>query len=223
MRLIRGILFIPILLFASPALLLLCGIIVLLETKHGPLRSILAAETRTHGFGEGFRRFMQNVFVPTYKHNVQSFVLGAAGFLVVTVGLRGLGVLPLEYVYVALAVEFTLLIMWAITTFFTVEEQAVPDHRKPAVQAQAYDDKAEKLVSTMKELGAHLALLENRLKMTETKFEHLGKLDTSLQGLSSKLNLIVSDQFNLRVKREFDQLLTELSHRTSGNNGDGKD
>jgi hypothetical protein len=222
MRLLRMLFFIPVLLFVSPALLLLAGVIVLLETKQGPLRSILFSEIRSYGYAQGFRQFMQNVFVPTYKHIVQSYVLGAAGFLVVTVGLRGVGVLPLEYVYVALAVEFTLLIMWAITVFFTTEDQTVSDHRKAVLQP-LYDDKTEKLVNTMKDLSAHLALLENRLKMTETRFEHLGKLDGSLQGLSSKLNLIVSDQFNLRVKREFDQLLLELSQRASGNNGVGKE
>jgi len=222
MRLLRAIFFIPVLVFVSPALLLLAGVIVMLETKQGPLRSILFSEMRSSGYAEGFRRFMQNVFVPTYKHIVQSYVLGAAGFLVVTVGLRGVGVLPLEYVYVALAVEFTLLIMWAITVFFTTEDQAASDNRRLALQP-AHDDKTEKLVNTMKDLSAHLALLENRLKMTEARFEHLGKLDSSMQGLSSKLNLIVSDQFNLRVKREFDQLLLELSQRASGNNGVGKE
>lgn len=222
MRLLRMLFFIPVLLFVSPALLLLAGVIVLLETKQGPLRSILFSEIRSYGYAQGFRQFMQNVFVPTYKHIVQSYVLGAAGFLVVTVGLRGVGVLPLEYVYVALAVEFTLLIMWAITVFFTTEDQTVSDHRKAVLQP-LHDDKTEKLINTMKDLSAHLALLENRLKMTEARFEHLGKLDSSLQGLSSKLNLIVSDQFNLRVKREFDQLLLELSQRASGNNGVGKE
>jgi hypothetical protein len=222
MRLLRGILFVPVLVFVSPALLLLAGVIIMLETKQGPLRSILFAEIRSFGFAGGFRRFMENVFVPTYKHIVQSYVLGAAGFLVVTVGLRGVGVLRLEYVYVALAVEFTLLIMWAITVFFTVEDQAASEHRKAALLPQ-HEDKTEKLVNTMKDLSAHLALLENRLKMTEARFEHLGKLDSSLQGLSSKLNLIVSDQFNLRVKREFDQLLMELSQRASGNNGVGEE
>ena len=224
MRLLRSILYIPILLFASPALLLLGGVIVLLETNRGPLRSILSEQISTRGFGEGVRHFMQDVFVPLYKHSVQSFVLAAAGFLVVTVGLRGLGVLPLEYVYVALGVEFTLLVMWAITVFFTVEEGADAAQSRPAQHTTPlHDGTSEQMISTMKELSAHLALLENRLKMTETRFEHLGRLDSSLQGLSSKLNLIVNYQFNLRVKREFDQLLTELSRRATGSNGSGQE
>lgn len=215
MRFIRTLLFLPILLMVSPALLLLALIILIMDTKEGPLRTLLMDEFRAYGASQGFERFMQNVFIPTYVHNVQSFVLGAAGFLVVTVGLRGLGVLPLEIVYVALAVEFTLLVMWAITVYYTPEEPITESenvlvhqkHTEPAINV-------ELLVHGMKDLGAHLSLLENRLRMTESRFEQLGKLDESIQGLSSKLNLIASDQFNLRVKKEFDSLLADLSQRT---------
>jgi hypothetical protein len=49
--------------------------------------------------------------------------------------------------------------------------------------------------------------------MTESKFERLGQLDSSLQALSTKFDLLVGDQFNVRVKREFEQLLTKLSER----------
>lgn len=68
----------------------------------------------------------------------------------------------------------------------------------------------------MKQLNTHLSLLENRLQMTESKFERFGQLDSSLQTLSTKLDLLVGDQFNVRVKREFEQLLTELSERIGG-------
>jgi hypothetical protein len=51
--------------------------------------------------------------------------------------------------------------------------------------------------------------------MTESRFEQLAGLDNSMRELSTKLNLLVSDQFNLRVRREFEQLVTELGSRTS--------
>jgi hypothetical protein len=217
MRYIRALLILPILVFVSPALLILGLIILLMETKEGPLRSLMMDEVQAYGIGDGFERFMQKVFIPTYRHNVQSFVLGGAGFLVVTVGLRGLGVLPLGIVYVALGVEFTLLNMWAVTVYYT-EEEPITENPAVLVHQTAEKDRNEKLVSTMKELSAHLALLENRLRMTETRFEQIGKLDDSMHELATKLNLLVSDQFNLRVKKEFDQLLTELSQRVTGNN-----
>ena len=215
MRFVRTLLFFPIMIFVSPALLLLALVILIMDTKEGPLRVLLMDEVRAYGVRRGFERFMKNVFIPTYVHNVQSFVLGAAGFLVVTVGLRGLGVLSLELVYIALAVEFTLLLMWAITVYYTPEEPITESedvlvhktHPEPAIDV-------ELLCNGMKELSAHLALLENRLRSAESRFEQLGKLDDSIQGLASKLNLIASDQFNLRVKKEFDSLLAELSQRT---------
>jgi len=212
-RLIRSLFFIPILLFASPALLILSLMVLLMETEEGPLRSLLRAEVRAYGLKKGIVRFMQHVFIPTYKHNVQSFVLGGAGFLVLTVGLRSLGILPTQVVYVALGVEFMLLLMWAITTYFTPEE---PITESPEVLRQSpIEDKYETLALTIRELSTQLALLENRLHSAEAKFDKLGQLDSSVALLSAKLDLLVGDQFNLRVKREFDQLLTELAERIS--------
>ncbi len=210
-RFVRTILFIPIILFVSPALLLLGILILLMETKEGSLRSLFQDEVRAYGFLKGYSRFMQNVFVPTYRHNIQSFVLGGAGFLVITVGLRSLGVLPSGVVYVALGVEFTLLIVWAITMYFTAEEPITENH--DVLHENPLEDKYDKLANTIRELNTHLALLENRLQLTESKFEKLGQLDSSMQSLTAKLELLVGDQFNLRVKREFEQLVTELSGR----------
>jgi hypothetical protein len=210
-RFIRTILFIPIILFVSPALLLMGFLTLLMETKEGALRTLFMEEARAYGFSKGYGRFMAKIFVPTYQHNIQSFVLGGAGFLVITVGLRSLGVLPTAIVYVALGVEFTLLVVYAITMYFTEEE---PITENPEVLHQdALEDRYEELVATMKQLNTHLSLLENRLQITESKFETLGQLDSSLQLLSTKFDLLVGDQFNVRVKREFEQLLTELSER----------
>ena len=213
-RFIRTILFLPIVLFVSPALLLMGSLILLMETQEGALRTLFMDEVRAYGLGKGYGRFMAKIFVPTYKHNIQSFVLGGAGFLVITVGLRSLGVLPTLVVYVALGVEFTLLIVYAITMYFTEEE---PITENPEVLHQkGLEAQYQELVATMKQLNSHLALLESRLQVTESKFERLGQLDSSLHSLSSKFDLLVGDQFNFRVKREFEQLLTELSGRIGG-------
>jgi len=223
MKFIRAILFLPVLFFISPALLILGVIILLMDTKEGPLRSLLADEVRAYGLDVGFERFMQNIFIPTYRHNVQSFVLGGAGFLVVTVGLRGLGVLPVTVVYFSLGVEFMLLVIWAITVYFTPEEPitenpAVLVHQSHPVQQPLAPDRSDRMVATMKELSAQLALLESRLRTTESRFEQLGNLDSSLQELSTKLNLLVSDQFNLRVRKEFELLVAEMGQRLGEKN-----
>jgi hypothetical protein len=224
MAFFRFLIFLPILVLASPALVILGLIILIMDTREGPLRVFLADEVRKFGLREGFRRFMQRIFLPTYGHAVHSFVLGAAGFLVVIVGLRGLGILPIELVFVALGVEFTMLLVWAVTEYFREEEpitesSSVLVHgqdvtiEKDPVQVQ--QEEIQKLIRALSDTTAHLALLESRLRMTESRFEQLSSLDSSMRELATKLNLLVSDQFNLRVRREFEQLVTELGSRTS--------
>ena len=210
-RLIRAVLFIPIILFVSPALIIMGFLTLLMETKEGALRTLFMQEAKAYGLREGYGRFMAKVFVPAYQHNILSFVLGGAGFLVITVGLRSLGVLPTLVVYIALGVEFTLLNVYAITVYFTEEE---PITENPEIVHQTeMEDRYRELVVTMKQLNTHLSLLENRLQITESKFDKLGQLDSSLQSLSSKFDFLVGDQFNARVKREFEHLLTELTER----------
>jgi len=219
MRVLRAIFFAPVVLLISPVLVVLGVIILAAETRSGPLRVLFFDEVRTHGFAVGFGRFMQKVFVPAYKHHVQSFVLGAAGVLVVTVGLRGLGVLPVYIVYMALALEFTLLVLWAITVYFT-EEEEITENGKTLVHMTTPITPVnnDKLIASIKELSGQMALLESRLRMTETRFEQLSSLNNSLQDLTSRMNTLVGDQFNLAVKREFEQMLAELGKRVSGNN-----
>jgi len=224
MAFFRFLFFLPILILASPALLILGLIILMGDTREGPLRVLLGNETRRFGFREGFRRFMQGIFLPAYGHAVHSFVLGAAGFLVVIVGLRGLGMLPIELVFVALGVEFTMLLVWAVTEYFRAEEPImesaadIVDAGNAAIEqnpAQAQHEELTKLIRALGDTTAHLALLESRLRMTEARFEQLSNLDSSMQQLATKLNLLVSDQFNLRVRKEFEQLVSELGSRTS--------
>lgn len=221
MRFVRALLFTPVFILISPVLAVLSLIILVAETQSGPLRVLLQDEVSAYGLRKGFGRFMQKVFVPAYKYHVQSFVLGAAGILVVTVGLRGLGVLPVEIIYLALALEFTLLVLWAITVFYT-EEEEVTENGKTLVHRASAENTNEKLIASLKELSSQLALLENRLRVTEARFEQIGTLNGSLQELATRINGLIGDQFNIRVKREFDALLADLGKRASGNNEPAK-
>jgi hypothetical protein len=216
MGFIRGLLFIPVLICSLPALTILYVLILIGEVNEGPLRSLYSAEIRKFGFKAGFRRFMQNIFVPAYRNHTQSFVLGAAGFLVMAVGLRGLGVIAVEWVYVALGIEFMLLTLWALTMYFAPEEKMEEEAlgNKAAQQTPPLTNQKE-LVESVRELSTHIAFLERRLAVTESKFEGLGKLDSAMQTLSTRLNLLVSDQFNIRVRKEFEQLLAEMAKRST--------
>ncbi len=218
MRVLRGIFYIPVFVLILPVLLVLGVIILSAETASGPLRLLFQDEVRAYGLRNGFGRFMQKVFVPAYRNHIQSFVLGAAGVLVVTVGLRGLGILPVEIVYLALALEFTLLVLWAITVFYT-EEASITENGKTLVHMAHADDGNAKLIATMRDLSGQIALLENRLRITEERFAQLGPLNGSLQELATRMNSLIGDQFNARVRQEFEQLLAELGRRVSNTNG----
>lgn len=269
-KFIKIILIIPLLAFISPVLLLFAFAILVLETQEGTLRELFWLEVKAYGWASGFRRFMQKIFIPTYKNSVQGFVLGGAGFLVMTVGLRSLGILSTEYVYAALAVEFLLLLMWGTMTYFTPHETSAESYTSPQEQSptqvltntlkelnrqitqldarlktsdgrldhfvqvqttlqslvqkietvlganpqiHALKESNEKIANTMKELTAQLALLESRLRSTEAKFNTVDQVDEAIKALTQRIELIVSDQFNLRVKNEFEQLLSEIGSR----------
>ncbi|MCF8260264.1 MAG: hypothetical protein K9J12_05790 [Melioribacteraceae bacterium] len=89
----------------------------------------------------GFGRYMVYTFIPRYANNVNGIVYMGAAILIIIVGLRGLGsiageiaivprfligddnkVLP-TYVMGALFLEFFLLFIMAIVTFFTPEDE----------------------------------------------------------------------------------------------------
>jgi hypothetical protein len=164
---------------------------------------------------------MQNIFVPAYKNHTQSFVLGAAGFLVLAVGLRGLGVIDVQWVYAALGTEFMLLTLWALTMYFAPEEKMEEGelaNSPPAPKQAPVMEHSKDLIESVKELSTHIAFLERRLAVTESKFEGLGKLDSAMLTLSTRLNLLVSDQFNIRLRREFEQLLAEMARRATQEN-----
>jgi hypothetical protein len=217
MSFIRALLFIPILVCALPALSILYLLILIGEVNEGPLRHLYAAEIRKFGFRAGFRRFMQNIFVPAYRNHTQSFVLGAAGFLVMAVGLRGLGVISVQWVYAALGIEFMLLTLWALTMYFAPEEKMEEDlsNGGSGKTLASGGANSRELIESVKELSTHIAFLERRLAVTESKFEGLGKLDSAMLTLSTRLNLLVSDQFNIRLRREFEQLLAEMGRRAT--------
>lgn len=103
------------------------------------------AENKSNQPKTAFGRFMVHYFVPNFANNVQGLVYFGAAFLVIIIGLRGLGtvagkiaIVPkfllaydaeLEgmaispnWVMVALFLEFFLLLLMAITVFFTPEE-----------------------------------------------------------------------------------------------------
>ena len=245
-RIIKFLFYVPIVILVFPALLLLTISILLVETDEGPLRTFFFEDVNRLGFRKGFSLFMRETFIKTYKYNIQGFVVGAAGFLVVAVGLRSLGVVPTEVVYLALGIEFILLLIYGVAMFYTVDdkpkdldgtgksstresmsvtlvalnqrlEQLAHHIQRAEAKMNPGDNKEfnEKFLTSSKAMTDHLALLESRLRMTEQKFDQLAKLNSSMDNLSSHLDLIVNDHLNSRVRREFETMIAQLTQRAS--------
>ena len=205
MKAIRMILFIPIVVLALPAILIIVAIVLLAESKEVPLRNVLAFETKRYGFARGVKQFMQKVFIPTFRYNIQAFVLGGAGFLVITVGLRGLGVLPLELVYVSLSLEFTMLMLWAITVFFTASDLEEGLKTGAIVVPTPPLEKNPELIKALGTVTARFDQLGMRIAGLEMKMAQMDSLDGTIRGLSSRLDVVASDEFVQRFTKEFEK------------------
>lgn len=74
----------------------------------------------------GLRLYMTRHFAEKYSNNVQGFAYGGAAFLIVIIGIRGLKFIPPTQPSVllfAISLEFMMLLLLAVTLFYTEEEQ----------------------------------------------------------------------------------------------------
>ena len=75
---------------------------------------------------KGLRLYMTRHFSEKYSNNVQGFAYGGAAILIVVIGIRGLKFIPPtqpSILLAAITLEFTMLMLLAITLFYTEEEQ----------------------------------------------------------------------------------------------------
>ena len=76
--------------------------------------------------GKGLRLYMSHHFTEKYSNNVTGMAYGGAAFLIVAVGIRGLKFIPPtkpSFILLAITLEFTMLMLLAITLFYTEEEE----------------------------------------------------------------------------------------------------
>ncbi len=147
-----------------------------------------------------FGRYMVYTFIPAYANNVAGLVYMGAAFLIIIVGLRGLGkaagqlsVIPKfmltakgsldpNWVVAAILLEFTLLMLLAIVTFFTPE-----DAHHGAPQKEEEEGEKKPSVDFHKELRELKDLTDEEIKMVNEyldKYESIAKRINELQKLS---------------------------------------
>lgn len=75
---------------------------------------------------KGLRLYMTRHFAEKYSNNVQGFAYGGAALLIVVIGIRGLKFIPPtepSILLTAITLEFSMLVLLAVTLFYTEEEQ----------------------------------------------------------------------------------------------------
>ena len=77
----------------------------------------------------GVKIWMEDVIVPRYANNVQGFAYFGAAVLIFVIGLRGIRFIPAEYpaaIILGLGLEFALLFVLAVITYYTPEPKVPP-------------------------------------------------------------------------------------------------
>ncbi len=77
-------------------------------------------------FTKGFRLFMVHYFSHQFANNVTGLAYGGAAILIIAIGIRGLKFIPAakpSMIMGALFIEFSLLLLMAVTLFYTEEEE----------------------------------------------------------------------------------------------------
>ncbi len=111
------------------------------EGVQSEISSINSASAYLAGKGSwlsGLNTYMKFHFVEEYANKVQGLAYGGAAFLIIVVGIRGLKFIPAtrpSFIIFALGVEFTMLVLLAVTLIFTEEEERTDRILKQMVDA----------------------------------------------------------------------------------------
>lgn len=177
----------------------------------------MANGTTSQGPKTAFGRFMVYTVVERYANNIQGFVYMGAAILIIIVGLRGLGDIagsiavvpnfllgaptdaaePLKrsidpnWVMGALFLEFFLLMILAIVTFFTPEDYG---HAAPAAaeeKPKAVESQFNSVISVPKNLSADLkAELEQLQKVADDQIKVVNSVIDQYNALNKKITVI---------------------------------
>lgn len=148
-----------------------------------------------------FGKWMVYKVIPQYANNVQGLVYVGAAILIIIVGLRGLGsvagtipIVPsfiineadnkinVNYVMFALFLEFFLLLVLSIVTFFTPEEDH--SHGGAAASPAAPSNVGVDAAKLRQELSQLKAVADEDLRMLDSYVARMGELSKRLAGVN---------------------------------------
>lgn len=158
----------------------------------------MAGKKNQDGPKTAFGRYMVYTFIPKYANNVQGLVYMGAAFLIIIVGLRGLGTVAYDipivpkflfdsvthkvapmWVMAALFLEFSLLMVLAIVTFFTPEEFGGGEPEKAA----SGDNELARLKSTINEIKG---LAQEDINFLNRYVDEVGNVTKRLAGVKTE-------------------------------------
>lgn len=149
-----------------------------------------------------FGRYMVYTFIPNYANNVQGLVYMGAAILIIIVGLRGLGTVAYDipvvpkflfdhethkvapmWVMTALLLEFSLLMVLAIVTFFTPEEPA--GHESASAQHDSKPSEAE-LAKLKQQIAEFRVIAEEEMKALNAYADNIAKVSQKLAAVKAE-------------------------------------
>ncbi len=158
----------------------------------------------------GFGRFMVHYFIPQYANNVMGLVYIGAAILIIIVGLRGLGssvadnpLVPqfliedgrigIQYVMIALYLEFVMLLILATVTFFTPEDSNF-DKKKDAGSQVTHVAGVNVDVSQVEEnLKKLKTVAEDEMRLIEGYLEKFDSIADKVNNINRKNLEALSD------------------------------
>lgn len=165
----------------------------------------------TTGPKTAFGRYMVYTFIPNYANNIQGLVYMGAALLIIIVGLKGLGsaagkidIVPpflmdqttgkvsSTWVMIALFLEFTLLMILAVVTFFTPEEPAGGDHHAEPAKAAAPVSDAE-VAKTKQTISDLRGVVDAEMKAINDQLSNLENINKKLTAQKTEFYKSISE------------------------------
>ena len=122
---------------------------------------------------KGIRLYMSHHFCEKYSNTVTGMAYGGAGFLIVSVGIRGLKFIPSDkpsFILLAIILEFSMLMLMAITLIYTESEERMDkimkkmeDANKSSLEAQRAQQ-ADIHMLTNALVGQTAEIIKNRVE-----------------------------------------------------------